>query len=110
MGKAEKEFFDPKDIPWEPVEGYPAGVYKKVLSCDKENSVWTNLVKWAPGTETGELVHDTWEEVWVFEGGTYDTAKQLDIKKGMYCCRPPGMIHGPNISKDGALMLEIRYK
>lgn len=111
MGKEEKEFFNPKDLPWEPVKGYPEGVYKKVLSYDSENNIWTNLVKWEPGTETHEtLAHDTWEEVWIIEGEMYDTIKELSIEKGMYACRPPGMKHGPWISKSGCLMLEVRYK
>lgn len=111
MGKEEKEFFNPKGIPWEPVEGYPKGVYKKPLSVDKVNNVWTNLVKLEPGTETHEiLTHDTWEEVWIIEGEMYDTEQKLSIRKGMYACRPPGMKHGPWITKNGVIILEVRYK
>ena len=111
MVKQEKEFFDPRDIEWIAVEGYPLGIYKKPLSVSSERNIYTNIVKWEAGVETHEtLAHDTWEEVFVLEGELIDTKKKLICSKGMYACRPPGMKHGPYKSPKGCLLLEIRHK
>ena len=59
----------------------------------------------ANGTQT----HDFWEEVYILEGAIYDTVLKKNFTSGMYACRPPGMKHGPWISKEGCTTFEVRY-
>lgn len=39
--------------------------------------------------------HDYWEECYMIEGRLYDVGKKEWFAAGSYCCRPPGMLHGP---------------
>ena len=39
--------------------------------------------------------HDYWEECYIIEGRLYDVGKKRWMEAGSYCCRPPGMLHGP---------------
>jgi hypothetical protein len=117
MPKPEREFFDPADLPWEPVAGSPsagaggAGVSQKILSRDPRTGDVTRLLRFEPGVETHEpIAHDFWEEVWILAGSTIDTRLGTTFSAGMYACRPPGMLHGPYRSPDGALLFETRYR
>lgn len=38
---------------------------------------------------------DYWEECYIIEGRLFDVGKKEWFEAGSYCCRPPGMLHGP---------------
>ena len=109
MSKPESEFFDTAGIPWEGVHEV-AGLYRKVLSRDDETGSWTGMTRFDPGTDTtamGVQRHDYWEEVIILEGSLHDLTLDRTFGKGMYACRPPGMSHGPWISREGCLTFEV---
>ncbi len=110
MPKPELEIFDPDlTIPWRQVEGAQEGIIEKILSLDPDTGSYTRLLKFPPGMVTTEtLTHDFWEEVYVLEGTLIDLKKELTFIKGMYACRPPGMLHGPYSIPFGCMTLEIR--
>jgi hypothetical protein len=111
MPKPEHEFFDPKDLPWEPYLGMP-GVMEKILTRDPDTGDVSRLLRFEPGASTeaaGVLTHDFWEEIMIVEGDLYDLRLQQSFGKGYYACRPPGMEHGPWRSESGVLMFEVRY-
>lgn len=109
--KPEMEFFDPtQSIDWKPVSGYPDGIYERILSKDPETGDYTRLLYFMPGVETTErLVHDFWEEVFIVQGGLIDKTRKETFVEGMYCCRPPGMLHGPYSTPVGCITFEVRY-
>jgi len=104
---------------WEPV-GPDRGVEQKILagSLDEANrrgSV-TRLLRMLPGTVTSEVLrHEFWEEVYVMSGDyrIVDKDNGETIAEfptgGAYACRPPGKDHGPFATKNGAMLIEIRY-
>ena len=107
MAKPEVEFYV-DDIPWKPIEGAP-GMYEKVLAMDPDTGACTRLLKMDPGVETTEPnIHDFWEEVIILEGELYAAHRDETLKKGFYCCRPPGMVHGPVKCPKGVITFEIR--
>ena len=104
---------------WVTPEGYPAGIKQKVLASDlderRKSGSRTRLLRFDPGVyTTAPFVHDHWEEVYILSGdlivgndaegngGTSFTAPT-------YACRPPGIFHGPFMSKDGCLLFEMHY-
>ena len=109
MPKKEMEFFDVGRIPWKRVVGV-VGVKEKVLSRDPESGSYTRILKLERGAEIPQLLqHDFWEEVYIIKGSLTDKRKKRTFTKGMYACRPPGMKHGPYVSKSGFLGVEMRY-
>ncbi len=114
MAKTEREFFDPAELPWEPVAAGSGaageGIMQKVLSHDPETGDVTRLLKFAPGVETHEVItHDFYEEVIILEGELYDKRLNKTFTKGMYACRLPGMPHGPYATPHGCMTFEVRY-
>jgi hypothetical protein len=114
--KPEYEFFNPLEaghLSWRPAQGDATGALQEmVLSEDPETGNYTRLLRFSPGTDTtpnGTLSHDVWEEVWIIDGAIHDLRLGKTFTKGMYACRPPGMLHGPWTSAEGALTFEIRY-
>lgn len=109
--KPEREFFDPEQsIQWRQVEGYPDGIYERVLSADQTTGDHTRLLYFMPGIETTErLEHDFWEEVYIVQGGLIDKTSNETFTEGMYACRPPGMQHGPYSTPVGCVTFEVRY-
>jgi hypothetical protein len=109
--KSELEFFDPTDIPSEPIPPVD-GLSQQILSRDEVTGDYTRLLRFEPGTDTsamGPQVHDFWEEVWIIEGSIHDIPLNKTFTTGMYACRPPGMPHGPWISPDGCRTFEVRH-
>lgn len=51
--------------------------------------------------------HDYWEECYIIEGRFWDVGKKQWMEAGSYCCRPPGMLHGPCIADDKVGCREI---
>ena len=112
MSKPEIEFLPVANWEWIPIPGKVAGLSERILADDKKNGVATRMLRFAPGTDTsanGTLTHDFWEEVYILEGSIYDTVLKQNFTAGMFACRPPGMKHGPWVSKDGCTTFEVRY-
>ncbi|HET6868111.1 MAG TPA: cupin domain-containing protein [Solirubrobacteraceae bacterium] len=111
MGKTELEFFDTESISWSPVTSRP-GVSERILARDPNRGLLTRMVRWEPGLDTssiGPVAHDYYEEVLILSGSMRDVGLQQTFSAGFYACRPPGMVHGPWITRDGCVMLEIQY-
>ena len=111
MPKPEYEFHTPVS-PWVPAPGVVQGIWHQILAYDEESGNYTGLTRWEAGVDTtpnGVVQHDYWEEVYILEGEMTDLRLNQTFTRGMYACRPPGMPHGPWQSKQGVLMLEIRY-
>jgi hypothetical protein len=111
MPKPEMEFFDVGKIPWKPIPGV-TGLAERTISADPETGDYTRMLRFEPGTNSspmGVQRHDFWEEVFILEGSLHDLTLNRTFTKGMYACRPPNMPHGPWVSPDGCVTLEIRY-
>ncbi|KAF2158454.1 hypothetical protein M409DRAFT_32352, partial [Zasmidium cellare ATCC 36951] len=72
-------------------------VQKQTLSSDPETGDNTVLLTHTPGSEWGDPVctHEYWEEVYIISGRLFDKTLKQWFGEGDYCCRPPGMVHGP---------------
>ena len=111
MGKPEFEFHLPS-ADWVPAPGAVAGIWKQVLANDPDTGTYTGLTRYEVGVDTsanGTACHDYWEEVYILEGELTDLRLGQTFRRGMYACRPPGMVHGPWQSATGVLMLEVCY-
>lgn len=116
--KPEIEFTDTSIIPWQPIEG-STGAFEKILSRDPESGDYTRIIY--SQTDLKEtirdyekpkgkvLVHDIWEEVFIWKGGIIDTTLGQTFGDGFYACRPPGMLHGPLFHPPGCMSVENRY-
>lgn len=121
VNKEHLEFFqlDTGEEGWEVPEGYPEGIQQKIItgSLDPVNKKggYVRLLRFLPGAYSTEpFVHDYWEEVFVIEGdlivGSDENGKGGEpFPARTYCCRPPGVPHGPFRSEKGCLLLEQHY-
>lgn len=113
MAKKELEFFDGESVEWTQCEGKVPTLKERILVRDDEDGTVSRLLKFEPGTDTspnGILEHDCWEEVYILEGSITDLRLNQTFTKGMYACRPPGMKHGPWVTKEGCMTFEVRYR
>jgi ChrR-like protein with cupin domain len=104
---------------WQRPAGYPPGIQLKVLAgaidLKKKAGGYTRLLRFMPGAFTTEpFVHDHWEEVYVLQGDLIVNSKPdgtggQTFLQGTYCCRPPGVPHGPFRTETGCLLLETHY-
>ncbi|KAB1190419.1 hypothetical protein GJR96_15685 [Haloferax sp. MBLA0076] len=106
----DRELFDPfgedSGLNWE--EERP-GVYERVVYEDEDGQC-TRFVRMEPGAEIPDrITHDFYEEVFIIEGGLIDTHLDEVFTRGMYCCRTPGMEHGPYVAPIGCLTIGHRY-
>ena len=116
MAKPQSEFYDTSNIPWTEIDATSSsasgtGVTEKIISVDKDNKERkTRLIKIEPGFR-GEktLTHDFWEEVYIIKGTLVDELNHAEYKEGYYCCRQPGMRHGPFFSPNGCFAIEYHY-
>jgi len=116
--KPQTDFHSIEDIPWTPIgddtsSAKGEGITEKILSIDPNNPEnVTRLVRLEKGVRTGavSLSHSFWEEVLVLKGHMLDEGNKLEVKKGYYCCRHPGMPHGPFYIVDETVSFEIHYK
>ena len=111
MTKPELEFFDSDTVEWRPVPGQP-GAHEGVLAADPAGRLLTRLTRWDAGFDSssaGPVAHDYVEEVLILSGSLHDLSLGQTFGAGYYACRPPGMVHGPWTSREGCVMLEIRY-
>ena len=69
----------------------------RILSHDPNSGDKTVLLVHSAGSAWGDPIckHDYWEEVYIIEGRIFDKGLQQWFGAGDYCCRPPGMLHGP---------------
>jgi hypothetical protein len=114
MAKPEIEFSNMSTVPWTPVKAGSGvvgeGISEKVLSRDDSTGDTTRLLRLDPGVESDEIItHDFWEEVIILEGSLIDKRLNKEFTRGMYACRPPGMVHGPYKAPSGCTTFEIRY-
>jgi len=108
MAKKQQEIHEVESIPWTAIQGNP-GAYEKVLNVDPKTRSVTRLLKFEPGTRTNEILrHDFYEEIFVLGGTLIDTGQNLELEKGYYGYRHPGMEHGPYYSPDGMVTFEVR--
>lgn len=110
--KPELEFHRLTDLEYTPVPGDADGLTQATLAHDPEHDVVTRILKFDPGCDTtpnGVQIHDSWEEVFIFEGSFTDLTLGETFTAPSYACRPPGMPHGPWRSENGARMFEVRY-
>jgi hypothetical protein len=112
MAKPELEFHTPDDGGWEQLNAESPRVLQKILTKCPATGNYTRLLRFEKGADfrsAGVLTHEFWEEVWIVEGELTDLTLHKTFRAGSYCCRPPGMRHGPYRSDGGALMFEVRY-
>ena len=111
MTKVQAEFHNPTGE-WQPASPEVDGLWEQVLSGTSGSDDHTRLLRFDPGTNTtaaGVLYHDFFEEVFIISGALTDLSLDATFSKGMYCCRHPGMPHGPYRSDSGCLLVEFRY-
>lgn len=120
MNRQHDEFYRvDTETGFETLPGYPEGIEQKILSgvLDLENKRGghTRLLRFRPGAfTTVPFVHDHWEEVFVISGdlivGSDENGNGGEpFHQHTYCCRPPGVPHGPFRSETGCLLLEMHY-
>ncbi|MDQ0661584.1 hypothetical protein QFZ35_000082 [Arthrobacter ulcerisalmonis] len=112
MAKPEVEFTPTSSVQFTPCAPHIDGLSEAVLARDEGTGCVTRILKFEPGTDTspnGVLVHDFWEEVFIFEGSLVDKSLNRSFSAGDWATRPPGMKHGPWVSASGAKLFEVRY-
>jgi hypothetical protein len=92
-------------LPWERPDGAADGVAHQVLAVGAGGSM-TRLLRVLPFVATGVFVHDHAEEVLLLEG-SYRMADEFHAT-GTYTCKGPGVEHGPFLTSEGYLGLEVR--
>lgn len=90
------------------------GISTKLLSGDfdepRRTGFRTRYVKIEKGGETfSPFTHTYWEEALLLEGTLTTKADGKTLHAPAYVIRPPGTPHGPIMSADGCLLLEIQY-
>ena len=107
--KGEREFFDPRELPWRPAPGFPVGVWEQIISGGEDEGVTTRFLRFDPGAGNDRAVtHDFWEEIYIVSG-TFECGGR-SYGPSSVAVRPPGMPHGPFRSATGCLNFEVRYR
>lgn len=112
MAKPEVEFTPTSSIKFQCCSPPIDGLSEAILARDDETGAVTRILQFGPGTDTspnGTVSHDSWEEVFIFEGSFVDRRLNRKFSAGDWATRPPGMEHGPWHSEEGAKMFEVRY-
>lgn len=115
-----REFFHVDlDAGWEPVPGYPPGIWRLTLAdtldlaAQKGRS--TRLVRFDAGAIVSKpVVHPHCEEVFLYQGDLVVGCDPQGIGGEVfhaptYAIRPEQIAHGPFTSRHGCLMFEIHY-
>lgn len=82
------------------------------LSIDPDTGEYTRLTRFHPGADTSEFgakTHAYPEEIFVVSGRLFDEAFGVWLEAGHYASRPPGEVHGPFKTDEGAVVLEISF-
>ena len=87
------------------------GVVEKLLSLDPNNrDNHTRLVRLPKGFRSKESqTHPFWEEVYIVKGTLIDEGNKVTAAEGSYCCRHPGMPHGPFYCPEEVIAFEVHY-
>ena len=113
--KLQSDLHSVEDIPWTPIAATASsakgeGITEKILSIDPDNpDNCSRLVKLEKGVRTPVVTHPFWEEVWILKGTLIDEGNKVIGKAGDYCCRHPGMSHGPFYVPEECITFEIHY-
>ena len=114
--KPQSDLHSIEDVPWTaPPAGTTTatgpGVVEKIVSIDPDNpDNHTRLLRLPKGFRSDKaLTHPFWEEVYVLKGILIDEGNKVTAKEGYYCCRQPGMSHGPFYCPEEVLAFEIHY-
>lgn len=97
---------------WTPIKGLEGMAEELTLSADAESGEYTRLTRFLPGADTtpfGGKVHRYPEEVFIVSGRLYDHAFGRWLTAGDYASRPPGELHGPFVSDEGCVVLEVSF-
>ena len=105
------------DGPWQPVDGYPPGIwYQELAGTLAEDGVRARLVKFDAGAfTTAPVVHDTAEMVLIFTGdlivgSAADGTGGVVFEAPTFAIRPAQIAHGPFASRTGCVMLEVHAR
>ena len=113
--KPQSDLHSVDKVPWTPIAAGASsaagkGIVEKLLSVDPDNPHnCTRLVRLDKGVKTGVVTHPFWEEVYVIKGHMVDKTHGIDTKQGDFCCRHPGMVHGPFEILEEVITFEIHY-
>ncbi|HET9715649.1 MAG TPA: cupin domain-containing protein [Pseudolabrys sp.] len=118
--KEHLEFFPvDMELGWSQPQGAPEGVMEKILCGRLDEAARTGsrtrLVRFGANVfTTAPVIHEYWEEVFVFKGdlivGADATGKGgIVFGPGTYACRPPHIVHGPFGSEKGCILFEVHY-
>ncbi|KAI5363275.1 Putative rmlC-like cupin domain superfamily, rmlC-like jelly roll, chrR-like cupin protein [Septoria linicola] len=94
------------EIEFKPTASFPktesSGLITQSLSMDNDTGDSTVLLTYPAGSRWGEPIckHEYWEEVYIISGRIYDEGLKQWFGAGDYCCRPPGMVHGPFLADE----------
>ncbi len=116
MAKSTTTYFNPLKSDnrgdWEDVDGSHGAVQQLTLAVDPDNGDYTRLTRFIGKVDTsyiGAKRHDYPEEVFIVSGRIYDVTFERWLDAGEYASRPPGEVHGPFITEDDCLVLEMSY-
>ena len=114
--KPQSDLQSTEGIPWTEMPATTTlatgeGVVEKLLSLDPNNrDNHTRLVKLPKGFRSKEPQrHPFWEEVYVLKGNLIDEGNNVTAEAGCYCCRQPGMSHGPFYCPEEVMCFEVHY-
>lgn len=97
---------------WQPIDGLEEIAEELTLSIDNETGEYTRLTRFHPGADTtssGGKSHEYPEEIFIVSGRLYDQAFDMWLETGHYASRPPGEVHGPFITEEGCVVLEVSF-
>jgi hypothetical protein len=101
---------------WLHLAGFPEGIEVKMLADELDEAhgrgARTRLVRVAAGVRTQEVLsHPYWEEVFLLQGDFthVDEAASWTVRGPSYSRRPPGTRHGPFVTREGCMLLEVQY-
>jgi len=97
---------------WQPIKGLEEIAEELTLSIDNETGEYTRLTRFHPGADTtsfGGKCHEYPEEIFIVSGRLYDQAFDMWLETGHYASRPPGEVHGPFITEEGCVVLEVSF-
>ena len=114
--KPQSDLHSIEDIPWTEIRptdtgSKGSGVVEQILSQDPDNpDLLTRKLHFEKGFKSTEtLTHPFWEEVYVLKGKLKDHLNNLICEEGYYCCRQPGMPHGPFEALEETITFEFHY-
>ncbi|WP_259727031.1 MULTISPECIES: cupin domain-containing protein [unclassified Synechococcus] len=116
MGKTTIPYWNPLAADqahhWRWLDGLEGQVQELILSQDAATGEITRLTRFLPGADTttfGGKAHPFPEEIMIVSGRLFDAAFALWLEPGHYASRPPGEVHGPFRTDEGALVLDISF-